>query len=119
LTSYLVSFSPLQLMGYSGYWLGVVLVAIASVGLAAAKVSAPAREASKALWAWLWITFGVALLLAALYLLALSSARTSGGLIGMAVSSAGMGVGYLLFAAGAIGGFVVSIRAWRALGPMP
>jgi len=52
-TSFLVSVSPLQLMGQNGYWLAVVLVAIASVGLAAAKVSAPVREASQVLWAWL------------------------------------------------------------------
>ena len=119
LTSYFVSFSPLQLMGQSGYWLGVVLVAIASVGLAVAKVSAPVREASQVLWAWLWVTFGGAALLAVLYLVSLGSARSSGGLTGVVASSAGMGIGYLLFAGGAIAGLAVSVRAWRALGASP
>lgn len=119
LTSFLVSFSPLQLMGQNGYWLAVVLVAVASVALAVAKVSTPPREASQVLWAWLWLMFGGAALLAALYLVALSSARSEGGFGGIAVSSAGMGAGYLLFAAGAIGGFAVSIRAWRSLRRIP
>jgi hypothetical protein len=105
-------------MGQSGYWLAVVFVAAASVALAVAKVSAPLREASKVLWAWLWLTFGGAALLAALYLIALSSARSSGGLGGIVVSSAGMGVGYLLFAVAAFWGFGVSFRAWRALRPI-
>jgi len=34
-------------------------------------------------------------------------------------SSAGMGMGYLLFAAAAFWGFGVSIRAWRAVRPTP
>jgi len=116
LTSYFLSFSPLQLMGQSGYWLLVVLVAVASVGLAVAKVSAPVREASQVLWAWLWLTFGGAALLAVLYLISLGSAESSGGLTGVVASSAGVGIGYLLFAAGSIGGFAVSVRAWRAMG---
>lgn len=65
------------------------------------------------------LTFGGAALLAVLYLVSLGSARSAGGLTGVVASSAGMGMGYLLFAAAAFWGFGVSIRAWRAVRPTP
>jgi hypothetical protein len=114
LTFFGFSFSPLQLMGQNGYWVLVVLVAVVVIALAVAKLTSPGLESSRQLWAWLWVTFGIAVVVAAFLLVSFASASSQGGLTGVVAGSAGIGLGYLLYAVCAIGGLVVAFRAWRA-----
>ena len=114
ITFFSLSMSPLQLMNQSGYWLLVIGVAVAAIVLAIVTISSPEREASRALWAWLWITFGGAVLLSALLLVSFASASSQGGLTGALAGSAGIGLGYLLYAAASVSGAVVALRAWRS-----
>lgn len=104
-----VSISPLQGVGKDLLSDAVVLVAAVVLALAIAIASASARERNVNLWRATSLGFGAALLLAGYFLITYVSAGNSSTYVRAAMSVVGIEIGLMIYAAGAIGGLLVSL----------
>ncbi len=105
-----VSVSPLQALGRDSYATALAVSAVVAISVATIVVSSPAREQSRFLWSGLLLVHVAAALLAGLFLISLVGATNQGTFGARLARSVGIGIGYVVYAAAALGGLIVAFR---------